>query len=395
MIKRTIGAKISEQARHYPVLALIGPRQTGKTTLVKKIFADKDYVNLEDLEQRSFAQNDPKGFLAMYPNGAIIDEIQKVPDLLSYIQVIVDEKKQNGMFILTGSQNFLLMEKATQSLAGRVAIFTLLPLSLYEVSPYRLLKNSLSETMFTGLYPKLFDDPEMDVSSYYSNYVQTYVERDVRLITNITDLSLFRKFLILCAARTGQLLNITSLANDTGISHQTAKNWLSLLETAFIIYLLRPHHKNLGKRVVKTPKLYFYDTGLLCSLLNIENVAQLDTHHLRGSIFESLVITEIIKLRLNRSLNPNVFFWRDKTGNEVDVLLEDGDKVVPVEIKSGQTVVDDYFKGIEYYRRLNNANIKRSVVVYGGDRWQKRKETDVFGWKHLARDSFLKTILPA
>lgn len=386
MIKRTIEKSILKQQQHYPVVAVIGPRQTGKTTLVKKIFSDKSYVNLEDLEKRDFAQSDPKGFLAMYPDGAIIDEIQRVPDLLSYIQVIVDEKKKNGMFVLTGSQNFLLMEGISQSLAGRVSIFKLLPLSLRELLQGNQIKQSLSEVLFTGFYPKLFDEKEMNVSSYYSNYIQTYVERDVRLITNISNLATFRKFLTLCATRVGQLLNTDSLANDAGVSHNTAKEWLSLLEASFIIHFLKPHHNNFGKRVVKMPKLYFYDTGLLCSLLHMNTYSQVDTHYLKGGIFESFVIMEIMKHHLNNAMDPNMFFWRDKLGNEVDLLLEEASAVTLVEIKSGATIVNDYFKGLVYYKKISGNLVKRSVVVYGGNQNQQRKLGQVFSWKDLSSE---------
>ncbi len=383
MIRRILTDKILEQAAHYPVIAVVGPRQSGKTTLVRALFNDKPYVNLEDIENRDFAKNDPKGFLASYADGAVIDEVQRVPELLSYIQVDVDERKQNGRYVLTGSQNFLLMEHISQSLAGRVALFTLLPLALEEARTALPAARGLSETLFTGSYPRLFDEQGMDVRSYYANYTQTYIERDVRLIRNVPDLSAFRSFLLLCAARTGQLLNVASLANDAGISHATARQWLSVLEMSYVIFLLRPHHANFGKRVVKMPKLYFYDSGLLCHLLDIAAPAQVETHYLVGSIFESYVISECLKYRYNRAREPNCYFWRDKLGTEVDLLIEHGSTVTPAEIKSGATIVPDYFKGTAQYARLAAIDPRDTYVIYGGAQNQQRETGHVVGWQNL------------
>lgn len=384
MIKRNIIKKILAYYKQYPIISLTGPRQSGKTTLAKNIFPKKPYVNLEDIENREFALKDPKGFLAQYEDGAIIDEVQRAPELMSYIQVISDEKKKNGLYILTGSQNFLLMEKIGQSLAGRVAIFNLLPLSLPELfsAKIKFNKTEIDKLLFKGFYPKLFDQ-KIDTAGYYANYIQTYVERDVRLIKNITDLSLFKKFLNLCAARTGQLLNVSSLAQDCGINHKTAESWLSILEASFIIYLLRPHHKNYNKRVIKMPKIYFYDTGLLCSLLGLTNKEHLKNHYLKGGIFESFIISEFIKYRYNQGMKPNIYFWRDKAGNEIDLLIEEPNKLIPIEIKSGQTITSDYFKGLKYYNNLSGNNSKNSFVIYGGREKQKRSEGNVLGWEYL------------
>ncbi len=384
MIKRAIAKKILEYYKQYPIISLIGPRQSGKTTLVRDIFPKKPYVNLEDIENREFAQNDPKGFLAQHNDGAIIDEVQRVPELLSYIQVIVDEKKKNGLYVLTGSQNFLLMEKISQSLAGRTAIFKLLPFSMGELYSAKIKFGAvkIDNLLLKGFYPKLFGK-KIDIAGYYANYIQTYVERDVRLIKNITNLSQFKKFLNLCAARTGQLLNVSSLAEDCGINHKTAQSWLSILEASFIIYLLRPHYKNYKKRVVKMPKIYFYDTGLLCSLLGLTNEKQLKNHHLKGNIFESFVVSEFIKYQYNRGMEPNVYFWRNKTGNEIDLLIESPDKLTPIEIKLGQTITSDYFKGLNYYNNLSHGNPNDSCVIYGGELKQKRNSGNIFGWKYL------------
>ncbi|MEA1936975.1 MAG: ATP-binding protein [Patescibacteria group bacterium] len=384
MIKRNITKKILAYYKQYPIISLTGPRQSGKTTLVKKIFPKKPYVNLEDLENREFALNDPKGFLSQYENGAIIDEVQRVPEIISYLQVTVDEKKKNGLFVLTGSQNFLLMESIGQSLAGRTAIFKLFPFSSSELfsAKAKFNKTKIDDLLFKGFYPKLFDK-KVDTVGYYTNYIQTYVERDVRLIKNISNLSIFKKFLNLCAARTGQLLNISSLAEDCGINQKTAQSWLSVLEASFIIYLLRPHYKNYNKRVIKMPKIYFYDTGLLCSLLGLTDKKQLKNHYLKGSIFESFVISEFIKYKYNQGAEPNVYFWRDKIGNEIDLLIETPNKIIPIEIKSGQTINSNYFKGLKYYNNLSQGSGKNSYVVYGGNLKQLRSEANVLGWEYL------------
>ncbi|MDO9399443.1 MAG: ATP-binding protein [bacterium] len=383
MIKRDIKNKILKFYKEYPVISLIGPRQSGKTTLIKNLFPNKPYVNLEDVETREFALNDPKGFLSQYDNGLIIDEAQRAPELFSYIQVIVDEKKENGMYILSGSQNFLLMEKISQSLAGRTAIFKLLPFSLSEISKEKTFINkSIDDILHKGLYPRLYDK-KMDINFYYSNYIQTYIERDVRQIRNIGNLSKFKNFLNLCASRTGQLLNISSLANDCGVTYHTAIDWLSILEASFIIYLLKPHYKNYNKRVIKMPKIYFYDTGLLCSLLNIIDSKQLKSHYLRGGIFESFVISEFIKDGYNNGLENIAYFWRDKIGNEIDLLLEISNKLIAIEIKSSQTITEDYFKGLKYYNKISGNESANSYVVYGGSEIQKRSYGNVISWKKM------------
>ncbi|MCG2701055.1 MAG: ATP-binding protein [Candidatus Falkowbacteria bacterium] len=384
MIKRNIVKKILEHYKQYPIISLIGPRQSGKTTLVKSIFPKKPYINLEDIENREFALSDPKGFLSQYEDGVIIDEVQRAPELMSYIQVMSDKKKKNGLYVLTGSQNFLLMEKISQSLAGRVAIFKLLPFSMRELfsAKVKFSGTEINNLLFKGFYPKLFDQ-KIDIAGYYANYIQTYVERDVRLIKNISSLSSFKRFLNLCAARTGQLLNISSLAEDCGINHKTAQAWLSIMEASFIIYLLRPHYKNYNKRVIKMPKIYFYDTGLLCSLLGLTDQKQLEGHYLKGSIFESFVISEFMKHKYNQGAEPNVYFWRNKAGNEIDLLIETADKLIPIEIKSGQTITSDYFKGLNYYNNLSRGSRKNSYVIYGGHSKQRRTEGSVLGWEYL------------
>ncbi len=386
MIKRDISQIIKKAIKEYPVVLLTGPRQSGKTTLVRKFFSQYAYTNLEDLETRSFAENDPKGFLGQFQNGAIIDEVQRAPNLLSQIQVMVDNKKKKGQFILTGSQNFLLLEKASQSLAGRVAIFNLLPFSMAELknAGVKLSGSEAAEFMFKGFYPKLYDQ-NIDISRYYANYIQTYVERDIRLIKNISNLNAFKRFLDLCAGRSGQILNYSSLAVDAGVNQATAKDWISLLETSFIIFLLRPHHRNFNKRIVKMPKLYFYDTGLVCSLLGIASAVELNDHYLKGGLFETFIISEFMKTRFNAGLAPNAFYWRDKTGHEVDLLLENGGKIIPVEIKSGQTIADDFFDGLKYYNKLAGSSPENSFVIYAGQQEQKRSSGNITPWSSISK----------
>lgn len=382
MIKRQISKQIIKYFKQYPIISLTGPRQSGKTTLVKNLFPKMDYVNLEDIENRGFALRDPKGFLEDHPGGLIIDEVQRVPELISQIQVRADKKKKPGQFILTGSQNFLLMEKISQSLAGRVAVLNLLPLSLSELKKDWTDKAELEQVMLKGFYPKLFEQ-KIEVKNYYTNYIQTYIERDVRTLKNIANLNTFKRFLDLCAARCGQTLNYFSLAQDCGINQKTAKDWISILEASFVVFLLRPHYKNFNKRVVKMPKLYFYDTGLVCSLLNITDKQQLKDHYLKGGIFESFVISEFYKHKLNLAEKPNYYFWRNKTGNEVDLIVEKADKLIPIEIKAGKTISQEYFKGLDYFNKLSNNNPKNSYIVYAGEQKQAGAVGTVLGWRDL------------
>ena len=384
MIKRQLAKKLKQATREYPVVALVGPRQSGKTTLVRQVFAGYKYVSLEDLDIRTFAQTDPRGFLETYSDKVIFDEAQRVPELFSYIQGIIDENKQQGQFILTGSQNFLLQENITQSLAGRVSILTLLPFSLSEIGKGGFKLDDYNKYLFKGLYPRLYDK-KISEREWYLNYIQTYIERDVRQIKQITDLNTFQRFVKLCAGRTGQLLNLSALANDTGITHNTAKSWLSVLEASFLVFLLQPHHKNFNKRLVKTPKLYFYDTGLASSLLGIERADQVKTHPLRGSLFESLIVSEIVKSRLNQGQSPNIFFWRDKIGHEIDCLYETAGKAISVEIKSSQTITESFFANLQYWNKLSGGQDKDSILIYGGDEEQKRSRGRVISWKNTGQ----------
>jgi hypothetical protein len=366
MIPRTAAQEALDLARQFKAVAIVGPRQSGKTTLVRHVFPDKTYANLENPDLRSFAQDDPRGFLAHYPNGAILDEVQRVPQLFSYLQQWLDETEVYGQFILTGSNNFILQEGVSQSLAGRVGYLYLLPLSLSEWPGET---DMLSQTLFRGGYPALYQD-HVQPERWYVNYIRTYVERDVRLIKNITNLNTFERFLKLCAGRIGQLLNMSSLAVETGVDVKTIGSWLSVLESSFVLFRLPPYHRNYNKRIVKMPKLYFYDTGLATALLGVENAKQLDFHPLRGALFENLVILEFLKERLHRGKPQNLFFWRDNTGHEVDLLLDFGTQQQAIEIKLGQTITQEYFKGLKYWNKISKT--EGGYVVYGGAEAQKR-----------------------
>ncbi len=375
MIARTLAEYAVDAFTKYPVLTITGPRQSGKTTLARNTFADKPYANLEHPVTRQFAEEDPLAFLNQYPSGAIIDEIQRVPDLLSYIQVIVDEKQQNSLFVLTGSQQFELMQGVSQSLAGRTALLKLLPFSLAELSPHYSL--SVDEMLFKGFYPRIYDQ-NIAPDQAYGDYFETYVERDLRQLVNVKNLSLFQRFVKLCAGRCGQLLNLNSLANDTGISQSTAREWMTVLEASYIVFLLQPYHANIGKRLVKSPKIYFYDVGLASWLCGIEEEQQLATHPLRGNLFENMVVMEVLKYRYNRGKRNNLYFYRDSNGNEVDLLYTKGANMLPVEIKSGQTITSSYFSGLKKISALfPNALPWHTLLVYAGDTQQYRQDTKV------------------
>lgn len=378
MIKRNIQKELFALSRQFKAVAVVGPRQSGKTTLARYSFPDKHYVSLENPDTRAFAEEDPRGFLAQYKEGAILDEIQRSPHIFSYLQQILDETDENGKFVLTGSNNFLLQQNVAQSLAGRVAYLYLLPLSVAELKSADLLPTTLNECLFNGSYPPVYSrgvPPE----KWFSNYIRTYVERDVRLIKNISKLSTFERFLKLCAGRTGQLLNKSNLGIEAGVDHKTIAAWMSVLESSFIIHLLQPHHQNFNKRVVKMPKLYFYDTGLACALLGIQNKEQLASHPLRGSLFENFIISELKKSCFNRGGSENLYFWRDNKGHEIDGIIDKGDRLIPLEIKSGQTITSAYFKGLKYWNKLAGTN--DGFIIYAGEERQKRSSgMDVIPW---------------
>ncbi|MBT8351557.1 MAG: ATP-binding protein [Deltaproteobacteria bacterium] len=395
MLNRTLKKKLIEASKHYPVVTLTGPRQSGKTTLVRMTFPDYEYVSLEKPDHRTFAIEDPRGFLAQFSDKVILDEVQHTPDLFSYIQAIVDLKDISGQFILTGSQNFLLLQKVSQSLAGRCAVLHLLPFSLSEIRQRRPLPvdsigrhlpkenrnfdENLATILLKGFYPRIHDKG-LNPGDWLGNYYLTYIERDVRDILNVGDLETFSRFVRLCAGRNGQLLNLSSLANDCGVTHTTSKRWISILETSFIVFLLRPHFKNFSKRLIKSPKLYFLDTGLLSYLLRIRSAEDLRIHAQYGSIFESFVISELLKNYLNRGVEHPIYFWRDSTGNEIDILIDQGDELIPLEIKAGQTINPDFFKGIRFWKKLANASDQPAALVYGGNRSHIRSGIHVYPW---------------
>jgi len=370
-IQRTIEPVLSDLATKYPVVTITGPRQSGKTTLCKKVFENKPYANLESPDIRQFAMDDPRGFLAQYPSGAILDEIQRAPDLVSYIQPMVDEDQRSGLFILTGSQQFEVSNTINQSLAGRTALIKLLPLTMEEIQSIVELP-PVDAMLYHGFYPRIWDK-QRNPTQILGDYYETYVERDLRQLVTIKNLSLFQRFIKLCAGRVGQLLNISSLANDVGISHTTAGNWLSLLEASYIIFLLQPFHKNISKRLIKSPKLYFYDVGLAAYLLGIENLEQISRDPLRGNLFENMIIAEALKFRFNQGKKSNLYFYRDAKGNEVDLVMVSGTDILPVEIKAGMTITRDYFKGLNYFTKLFSNQMPRgSGIIYGGDQTQIR-----------------------
>ncbi len=400
MIKRHLQSVLESSAGWFPVISLTGPRQSGKTTLTKMTFPEAHYITLEDPAQRNLALEDARGFLNQFgTDQVILDEAQRSPELFSYIQGIVDQNDCSGQYILTGSQNFLLLEKISQSLAGRCAIHHLLPFSRTELlgidptNPENIAgliqqtagqsqENDLFETLWTGNYPRIHDK-HIPPQQWLASYIQTYIERDVRSIINISDLETFTRFVRLCAGRTGQILNLQSLGNDCGIDGKTAKRWLSILEASFIIKLLRPYHGNFNKRLIKSPKLYFLDSGLLCYLLGIQQPNELLMHSARGAIFESWVIAEFYKSYYHTGKQPAMYYFRDSNNNEIDLILECGQKVIPIEIKSGQTINSDFFKGLEYWRKLIGMPKSQAVLIYGGDRPTSFKDISVLPWHVL------------
>lgn len=382
MIPRTATQTLLHLAQGYPILAITGPRQSGKTTLAKATFAEKRYISLEDPDERLFATEDPRGFLARFPDGAILDEAQHCPALFSYLQTLVDNKRQMGQFVLTGSQQFGLMSNISQTLAGRVGLVQVLPFSLSELQHAGIVVKQLDELLYRGLYPPLYDR-DLEPAHWFSNYVMTYVERDVRQLIEVQNLSLFQRFLKMCAARTGQLLNLSSLSNDCGISHTTARKWLSVLEAGYIVFLLQPHHQNFGKRLVKTPKLYFHDTGLAAFLLGIRDTEHLSIHSSRGALFENFVISELLKKRFNAGLSANLYFWRNNIGDEIDVILEQGSKLQPIEIKSAQTIAPQFMSGLNKWMGIAGESALPPQLIYGGTESMTRNGVQILSWQAI------------
>lgn len=382
MIQRAATNKIKQLAKKFPAVGLLGPRQSGKTTLAKELFPKKPYISFENQDNVLLATKDPRAFLAHYKTGAIFDEIQRVPQLLSYMQGVIDAQPNKvGLFIITGSQNLLLLESISQTLAGRIAFIHLLPFSYAELEGSKHNKQSLNKLILNGGYPRLYDR-KINPVDYYPNYLLTYVERDVRQIKNITNLALFQRFLKICATRVGQEVNYTSISNDTGVDQKTVMSWFGILEASFIAFRLQPFYNNLGKRLTQMPKLYFYDTGLCCSLLELENESHVNTHPLRGALFENLIILELLKTRFNNGQRSNLFYWRDRTGNEIDILIDQSSQVVPIEIKTATTFSADYVKGINYWKKIN-ASTQNAYVVYTGKNSAMDNVT-ILNWKELS-----------
>lgn len=388
MIRRTLQPELERLAEQYPVVTLTGPRQSGKTTLARLSFPDHPYVSLESPAERDFARDDPQGFLARFQRGGILDEIQRAPDLLSYVQVMVDADPRPGRFLLTGSQNLALLESVSQSLAGRTVLLELLPLDLEEVRRFPAPPTRIDDLLWTGGYPRIFEQG-LRADEWLSAYTGTYLERDVRTLVNVGDLSTFRTFLRLCAGRTGQLLNLSALAADCGISQPTARRWLSVLEASYVVFVLEPFHANFGKRLLKTPKLYFLDVGLACSLLGIERASQLSSHPLRGALFETWVVTEVAKQHRHRARRPHMYFYQERGRLEVDLLLERGAELVAIEIKAGATPSSAYFSGLgRLEERLREGpegrwRLGRRMVVYAGDESQLRSAGELVSWRDL------------
>lgn len=365
-IQRDITPILMELASKFPIVTLTGPRQSGKSTLLKKCFQNYQYISLENIDTRELATADPRGFLKKYSDHVILDEIQRAPQLLSYLQTHVDNENRTGMYMLAGSQSLLLMQSLSQSLAGRTALLTLLPFSRKELHKADLLPTSIDTLLFKGMYPRVYN---MNVNPlhFYQAYIQTYIERDVRNILKVTDLNKFIKFLKLCAGRTGQILNLSAIGNETGISSTTADGWLSVLEASYICYRLQPYYKNFNKRLIKSPKLYFYDTGLVCNLLGLTSENQISDFYMRGALIENLVINQFLKDTYNSGMVPDFTFWRDSTGNEIDLIVTEGLETKAYEIKASLTFNNDFFKVLDKWGKLTSIPTENLNVIYMGD----------------------------
>ena len=388
MINRQLEDELNSLKNEFPIIAILGPRQSGKTTISQKVFPDYEYVTLEDIDYREFAKNDPRGFLDRYKENIILDEIQRVPTLMSYLQSHVDKLKTNGKIVITGSHNFLLMEQISQSLAGRIGITKLLPFSYKEISK---VENDITELIFKGSYPRIYDQnirPEV----FYKNYISTYIEKDIRQIKQITKIDDFLKFIRILAGRTGQELNTNSISEECGVSHNTIKEWISLLEASFIVYRLKPFHKNYNKRIVKNPKIYFTDTGLVCSLLGIRKKEEIDYHFLKGSIFETYIINEFQKYNFNYGEKYELYFWRDNNKKEIDLILDLGMYQKAFEIKSSKTINEKFFDTLKYWQKLTEINPKELYLIYGGNENHIRNNINVLSWNNIF-DGIIKTVV--
>lgn len=381
-VKRNMRSTMLQARDKFPVLGLTGPRQSGKTTLLKNSFPDYEYVSLEDPDVRQFAGSDPRGFLERYPRNVIIDEVQRVPELFSYLQTRVDALGEMGIYVLSGSQNFHLMSNITQTLAGRIALFKLLPFDFSELKSAGLLPQEFTELCIRGSYPAIYDR-KIDPSAYYRNYLQTYIEKDVTALINIRDLRSFRTFLSVCATRSGRLLNLNAIANECNISQPTAQAWLSVLESSYIVFLLQPYYKNFNKRQIKSPKLYFYDTGLLCHLLRFKTSDALFKSRIKGNIFETLMVSEMMKNAFHHDLSRDYYFWRDSNGREIDLLFEDSDCISIFEIKAGKTINPSFFENMDLFETFVTPTAVQKTLIYGGNESQHRTKYEVQGWNNL------------
>ena len=384
IIERELNVKLQSLLKVFPVVILTGCRQCGKSTLLKHLLPNYTYISLEDLDVRQLALEDPRHFISVYQKNVIIDEIQQVSQLLSYIQTHVDAVNESGMYVLTGSHNFLLMQSISQSLAGRTALLTLAPFSISELNSKKKLPATVNEMLFKGNFPRIYDK-KIEPTDFYPSYISTYVERDVRLLKNISDFSAFNRFLKLCAGRCSQILNVSALAEDAGINRKTAESWLSVLETSYIIYFLKPYYKNFGKRLIKNPKLYFYDTGLVTSLLGITDSNQMESFYMRGALFENLVVSELLKRRLFEGKTDELYFWRDSNGVEIDVLEENGTELFAYEIKASETMNTAFFSNIKKVKEIAHLSLKNTAIIYGGEKNIPSSETQgaYISWKNL------------
>ncbi len=381
MVHRHLADVVEKQRGRYPVITITGPRQSGKTTLARAVFSDLPYESFENPDVLAYSTDDPRSFLARYPAGAVFDEVQRAPEIVQYLQQIVDEAGPRVCFVLTGSQQFGLMSRISQSLAGRSMVVHLLPFSLAERYPDGVAAR-LDEVLHTGLYPPIHDRG-LDPGSWLDSYIQLYVERDVRQLINVRDLGTFRRFVRLCAGRTGQMLNRTQLADDAGVSVNTASAWLSVLEASYLVFFLQPHLENFNKRLVKSPKLYFYDVGLAARLLGIQSPHELAVHSWRGHLFETFVVSEMMKQEHNRGALPRLFWWRNSAGLEIDLLAEHAERLRPIEIKAGATINRDYFTGIRRWLELAGNRATQPTLIYGGDESGERRGVHFYSWRDL------------
>ena len=383
IIERSIKSKLLPLLKSFPVVTLTGCRQCGKSTLLKHLLPDYTYISLEDLDLRQIAKEDPRHFISIYSQKVIIDEIQQVPELLSYLQTHIDSVNESGMYVLTGSHNLLLMQSISQSLAGRTALLSLAPFSVAELRSENLVPQTTNEMLFKGSFPRIYDK-QIEATDFYPSYIKTYIDRDVRILRNINDYSAFTRFLKLCAGRCSQILNVTALAEDAGITRKTAEAWLSVLEASYIIYLLKPYYKNFGKRIIKNPKMYFYDTGLVSSLLGITSAEQIENFYMRGALFENFVVSELLKIRLFAGNTDELYFWRDSNGIEIDVIEEDNLEIKAYEIKASETMNTAFFSNIKKVKEIAGLKAENTAVIYSGKTLPATKENGAYiCWKEI------------